>query len=235
MKQLLLLLLLSLNVTAQKIDFKDGKLKKALLELGYDFNKNNEIEISEIDTITKLKVVEKSIKNLDDLKYFKSLKSLNAMTNEIKNLDVFNNNSIIEHINIGDNLFDNKLTLRNIPNLKELHAFLNQIKSIEFTGKNNIKLLTLQGNQFETINFKKLKKLESLALARNELLKSIDIHKNVNLKELQITNTKIIKLDISKNPQLKVLYADENVELIKSEYQKDFKPAKILKKDTLKK
>lgn len=76
------------NINAQSIKFKDDNLKLALLELGYDFNLDNEIQISEIDTVSTLKISKRNIKQLDDLVYFKNLKVINAMANQITNLDV---------------------------------------------------------------------------------------------------------------------------------------------------
>jgi hypothetical protein len=72
---ILVIILIAQNVRAQKIVFKDQNLKAALLNIGYDFNKDSEIEISEIDTITKLNISERKIKSLDDLIYFKKFKN----------------------------------------------------------------------------------------------------------------------------------------------------------------
>ncbi len=99
----------SMNINAQEIKFKDSNLKKALLESGYDFNKNNEIEISEIDTITSLKISKKKIDKLDDLIYFKKLRILYATTNNITKLDVFFDNSIIEELYVGENRLGKKI------------------------------------------------------------------------------------------------------------------------------
>lgn len=93
--KLIVILILSGTVKAQQIKFKDVNLKLALIEQGYDFNKDNEIQISEIDTVTKLKIDKRNIGTLDDLIYFRRLKILNAMKNQITNLDVFSNNSLI--------------------------------------------------------------------------------------------------------------------------------------------
>ena len=69
-----IIVLISVNINAQKIKFKDLKLKSALIELGYDFDKNNEIEVSEIDTVISLKISKRNIDRIDDLIYFKKLK-----------------------------------------------------------------------------------------------------------------------------------------------------------------
>lgn len=217
------------NINAQNIKFKDENLKLALLELAYDFNKDNEIQISEIDTVTTLKISKRNIKQLDDLVYFKNLKIINAMTNQITNLDVFFNNSIIEEIYIGENKLGEKLVLKNLKNLKGLYAFRSGIVEIDFIGTDNIEELYLQGNLFEKIEFKNLTKLYSLQLSENIKLKEIDVSNNKKLVQLYLTYTGISTLDITNNPLLKTLYVEKKVEIKKSEKLPNFKPMPLIK------
>ncbi|MCD9574170.1 hypothetical protein [Flavobacterium soyae] len=217
------------SLYSQRIDFKDENLKKALLELGYDVNKDNEIQISEIDTISKLKISNKNIKSLDDLMYFKKLKIVNAMKNQVVNLDVFFNNSTIEEIYIGENNLGKKLMLKNMPKLKGLYAFRNGLNELVLINTSNIESLYLQGNLFEKISLYELPKLKNLQLSENNNLKKIDVKKNVELIQLYLNSTKIEKLDISNNPLLKTLYIENGVDLSKSENQKNFKPMQMIK------
>lgn len=232
--KILLIILCALffqNTNAQKIKFNDANLKLGLIELGYDFNKDNEIQVSEIDTVTKLNISKKSIKQLDDLLYFKNLKVINAMTNQITNLDVFFNNTMIEEIYIGENQLGEKLVLKNLKNLKGLYAFRNGIKKIDFIGTDNVKSLYLQGNSFERIEFENLSKLNTLQLSENEMLKEVDVSNNNQLVQLYLTDTSISKLDITNNPLLKTLYVEKKVEIKRAEKQSDFKPMPIIKTD----
>lgn len=224
----LLVLIQTQNINAQNVNFKDNNLKIALFELGFDFNKNKEIEISEIDTITSLNISKRNIKYLDDLIYFKKLKVINAMTNQIQNLNVFFNNSVIEEIYIGENQLGKKLTLKNIPNLKGFYAFRNNLEEIKFISTDNIQSLYLQGNLFKKVKFKNLSKLKSLQLSENSKLKIIDISNNKELGQLYLTDTTISKLDITNNPLLKILYVEKNVGLFKNNSQSNFKPMPII-------
>jgi hypothetical protein len=228
---LLISILFFQNINAQKIKFKDENLKIALLELGYDFNKDKEIQISEIDTVTKLKISKRNIHQLDDLVHFKNLKVINAMTNQITNLDVFFNNSVIEEIYIGENQLGKKLVLKNLENLKGLYAFRSGIAEIDFIGTDNIKSLYLQGNSFEKIGFENLSWLNTLQVTENEKLKEIDVSNNKELVQLYLTETSISKLDITNNPLLKTLYVEKKVEIKRAEKQSDFKPMPIIKTD----
>ena len=216
------------NINAQSIKFKDENLKLALLELGYDFNLDNEIQISEIDTVSTLKISKRNIKQLDDLVYFKNLKVINAMANQITNLDVFFNNSIIEEIYIGENKLGEKLVLKNLKNLTGLYAFRNGIVEIDFIGTDNITSLYLQGNLFEKVEFKNLTKLYSLQLSENTKLKEIDVSSNKEIVQLYLTYTDISTLDITNNPLLKTLYVEKKVEIKKSKKLSDFKPMPLI-------
>ena len=221
---ILIILLFTQIVSAQKgISFKDGNLKSVLLESGYDFNKSGEIEVSEIDTVTKLNISKRNISRLDDLIYFKNLKELDANTNQIKNLNVFFNNLVIEEIYIGENLLGKKLILKNLKNLKGLYAFRNSIEEIDLYGTDSIEYMYLQENLFEKVEFKNLSKLKSLQLAENKNLKSINVNSNAELVQLYLTDTAILKLDITGNPILKTLYVDKGVELTKGEKKSIFK------------
>ncbi|WP_338841153.1 hypothetical protein [Flavobacterium ginsenosidimutans] len=217
------------SLYSQRIDFKDENLKKALLELGYDVNKDNEIQISEIDTISKLKISNRNIKSLNDLVHFKKLKTVNAMKNQLANLDVFFNNSTIEEIYVGENMFGKKLVIKNMPKLKGLYAFRNGLDELVLINTPNIESLYLQGNMFEKIILDKLTKLKTLQLSENGNLQLIDINKNIELVQLYLNSTKIVKLDISNNLLLKTLYVDNGVNLLKSEKQSDFKPMQSIK------
>lgn len=221
---ILIFILVSQKGNAQKIAFKDENLKSALLELGYDFNKNSEIEVSEIDTITKLKISKRNIKQLDDLKHFKSLKTVNANDNQIQNLDVFFDNTIIEEIYVGGNHLGKKLILRNLPKLKRLYAFENKLEEMDLIDTDNIQLLYLQDNLFEKIEFKNLLNLTGLQMTGNKKLKDIDISNNKKLGQLYLTHTPVSKLDITNNPLLKILYVEKSVQIVKSNAQSNFKP-----------
>ena len=232
MKRLSFLLFIAMfaqNTWAQKIVFKDLNLKAALLEKGYDRNKDGEIEITEIDTVTKLDVSEKKIRSLDDLKYFKSLKVIAASSNQIENLDVFFDNDVVEGIYVGGNPLGKRLTLKNIKNLKILVAFRSGLESIDLSGTNHIELLYLQGNDLKYIAFPDLANLQGLTLTGNKNLKSIDISSNPKLNYLVLLDTSLSKLDITKNPMLLTLYVDGNVQLIKGKNQSNLKPAPVFK------
>lgn len=224
-----MIIFISVKVNGQKIDFKDLNLKVTLLELGYDYNKNNEIEISEIDTVKSLIISKRNIDKLDDLIHFKNLKVLNAMTNNITNLDVFFNNPVIEELYVGENKLGKKLILKNLTNLRGFFAFRNDLEDIIIENTDKIEQMYLQGNLFQKIELKYLSKLRTLQLNENRNLKNIDVSKNTELIQLYLTETLITKLNISNNPILKTLYIEKNVELLKSNSQDNLKAMPLIR------
>jgi Leucine-rich repeat (LRR) protein len=216
------------SARAQKITFKDENLKQALLDGGYDRNKDGEIDVSEVEKVVKLDITEKKIKSLDDLVWFKSLRALYANDNDIQNLDVFFNNTVIEEIYIGRNRLGKKLILKNIERLRTLAAFADGLEEIELIGTDNIKVLFLQDNRFEKVGFHNLSKLADLIMSGNERLKFVDISFNPTIGDVDLTGTAITQLDVSNNPLLKILYVDNGVKLIKSKNQTNLTPAPVV-------
>ncbi|WP_158960292.1 leucine-rich repeat domain-containing protein [Myroides fluvii] len=178
-----LALFLALSTTyAQSIDFKDPNFKNALLELGFDTNHNGQIERSEIESIEELKISNKNIESLDDLKHFKKLRILYANTNRISDMSVLNGNSVIEEIFIGDNQLGPRLTLEHMPNLKGLYAFRNELKELRFTTPfPYLTSLYIQGNPIKKLNIEPLVNLKSLQLFECDDLRTITINKKQKL------------------------------------------------------
>lgn len=210
LKYLILLFtaLIFFQTSAQKIKFEDFNLKRAIIELGYDRNKNSEIEISEIDTVQKLNLSKRNIKSIDDLIYFKSLKWLNVMTNEIKEIDVFYGNSTIEELYVGENKLGPKLIIKNMPNLSVIYAFRNEIVELEFIGKHSkLKSLYIQGNPVVNLDLQNLPKLENLQLFDCDNLKTIDFDKSTNLKQFFLLDMKVVNVRM-KNDNVKTIYLE---------------------------
>ena len=77
------------------------------------------------------------------------------------------------------------------------------LKGIErFT---NLKTLEVEMGDFSSVDLKKLKKLERLALSACEDLKKLDVSKNTKLKELYCDSCALKNLDLSKNTKLEKL------------------------------
>ncbi|GAA4428966.1 hypothetical protein GCM10023188_13770 [Pontibacter saemangeumensis] len=208
----ILFLFIALQSSAQKIKFKDANLKKALIELGYDFNKNAEIEKAEIDTVSILKVSKRNISSLDDLVHFENLRVVHAMTNNITNINVFFGNSTIEELYIGENKLGPKLVLKDMPNLRGVYAFRNELKDVEFSGNlNKMRSLYLQGNLFVHLDVHNLPNLESLQLFECDQLRTVDISKDTKLRQFFLLDSKVVNV-AWKNQDVKTIFIERKAE-----------------------
>ncbi|KUF43537.1 hypothetical protein AS361_11550 [Myroides marinus] len=213
------------TINAQSIVFKDPKLKKTLIKLGLDKNNNSQIELSEIEDIKELDISGKKIKYLDDLKHFKNLKVLNANTNKISDINVFNGNQIIEIIYIGDNKLGPQLTLENIPNLKGFYAFRNQIKELKFISPfPNLISLYIQGNPFNELNVQNLINLKNLQLFECDDLKKVTLNKKTKIEQFFILDMKIKKI-ISLSEDTNTIYLEKKENAYNEQYNENFKIA----------
>lgn len=114
--------ILSINIAAQEISIKDNNLKTALLQQ-FDQNHNGKLEVSEINTVTELKLDEKNISDLSGLEYFQGLKELNMRKNNISDFSLVNKLTKLENLYIGNNNKIVVLNLKGLVNLKEICAF----------------------------------------------------------------------------------------------------------------
>ncbi|QBJ85143.1 hypothetical protein DDI74_02230 [Chryseobacterium gleum] len=117
-----LAVILFINIAAQEISIKDNNLKTALLQQ-FDQNHNGKLEISEINTVTELKLDEKNISDLSGLEHFQSLIELNLRKNNISDFSVLNKLTKLENLYIGDNNKIGVLNLKGLVNLKGIYAF----------------------------------------------------------------------------------------------------------------
>lgn len=231
MKYIIILFTISVyfQANAQKIKFKDSNLKKALIELGYDRNKNSEIEIREIDTVQKLKLTKRNIKLLDDIVYFKSLKELNVMTNDIRDIKVFYGNTTIEELYVGENKLGPKLVIKEMPNLKGIYAFRNEIIEFEFIGDlPKLKSLYIQENPVVNLDLQNVKNLENLQLFECDKLKTIDLWKTTKIKQFFLLDMKVVNV-ISKNEFVRTAYIEKNSDPKNSPKIDSVKTAPVIK------
>ena len=231
MKYIILLLfsLTFIEDNAQKIKFKDPNLKKALIELGYDRNINKEIEISEIDTVQKLKITKRNINSLDDLVHFKSLNEVNAMTNNIKEISVFYGNSTIQELYVGENKLGPKLTIKNMPNLSGLYAFRNDIVEFEFVEEfSKLRSIYIQGNPVINLDLQNVPNLENLQLFECDELKTIDLLKKTKIKQFFLLDMKVVNV-VSKNEFVRTAYIEKNSDPKNSPKVDSVKTAPVIK------
>lgn len=197
----LLFLSFVINSSAQVINFPDANFKAKLLQANsnvyiahgsdgtfrkIDTNNNNEIEVSEAQTITYLAIDGANISNVTGLAFFSNLHYFNCSDNNLTTLDVsalynliefncsynlltdiiFSTNSIIETFNCSHNNLT-QLDLNLLPNLLDLRCYSNQLQSLSFINKsmNSTDAIYNQITNITAVN----SQLGSLSVANNNL------------------------------------------------------------------
>ncbi|MGU3376063.1 leucine-rich repeat domain-containing protein [Chryseobacterium sp. M5A1_1a] len=169
----------------QKLEFKDKNLEKAVVE-NFDLNKDGVIEASEAEMVTNLFLVQKDIKSMDDLRFFKNVKMV-----------------ILD---------DNIISVITLKNLDKLELFsCTGCKTSSFTAENlkNLASLYMDNNLLESIVLKATPRIDQLTLSLNQL-KTIDLIQLKNLRKLNVEHNKIQKIDISGNSILQTLNVGGN-------------------------
>jgi len=217
------------SVCAQSIAFKDPNFHKALLELGFDTNNNAQIELNEIEHIEELKLSNKNIEFLDDLKHFKSLRILYVNTNRISDMSVLNGNEVIEEIFIGDNQLGPRLILENMPNLKGLYTFRNQLKELRFTTSfPHLTSLYIQGNPMKKLNIEPLVNLKILQLFECYDLRQITINKNTSFEQFFLHKMKV-KNVVSQSETTSIIYLEKEKDVYTKPNNENFKISPVIK------
>lgn len=106
--------------SSEIIQFPDSNLKSAVLEV-FGKNSDDEITISEAESIKLLSLPNKGIKNLEGLQYFKNLVMLQLYENEIKDLTVLSALTNLDILVLSDNYIEDISPLANLTGLKNLN------------------------------------------------------------------------------------------------------------------
>jgi hypothetical protein len=218
----------------QTITFEDPKFKAELLSItltstnyAYDLNNNRtvvdtnndgEIQISEAENLSKLKIgnpyPELLISSTPEISYFRNLSALSISFSNITHLNLSNfpyleylyfSSSNIQEINATGSNALNSLNLSGTNQYTSLFDFLQtsaNITSLELSRFENITSIDL--SRFPQIN--------NVSIDEMFNLESLNIENNINLKNLSLTDTRISALDFSSNPNLESLAMNDNNE-----------------------
>ncbi len=228
---LLLLAILTIQTTqAQIIDFPDANFKNALLnqptvdqnsngnyDSYVDSNLDGEIQISEAEAITALKISSSQITSLEGIQYFTNLRVLDCNRNTLTTLEHLNELSSLLSLNCGWNPLtssesisaltnlswlmcdENDLTeldLSSFSNLTFLDCSKNNITSLNLTGANSIETLKCFNNMITTLDVNNLTALKYISCSQNQITQ-LDVSALTYLEELQCTANNISSLDVS--------------------------------------
>ena len=223
-------LFLSTLTSAQIVDIPDANFKRALIDQGVDTNGDGEIQVSEAELVEKLDLRIRSISNMVGIEYFKSLKVLNAYSNDITQIDITNNINL-EELDLSDNEFTEIDLTKNV-NLRILEIAGNDLLELDISrnlllqelyARNSSDILEIDVRSnalLEVLDLASWLRLKELDVSNNLLLRElnisgadlteIDLRNNINLEKLECFNMEWDEIDISKNLKLKFLDLSRN-------------------------
>lgn len=176
-------------------------------------NKINKIDISNCTRLNELNCDKNNLRELNT-ENNTFLNSLNCSNNKIKSLDIKNNKKIT-HLKCFNNLLET-LDCQSMKKLNEIDCHSNKLLNLKVTGCLRLTILLCMNNKLETLILTKNTRLKALIANSNNItsvklpqlknkrsiILKVILNDN-NLKKLNAINTKINKLDLSGNDNLK--------------------------------
>ena len=176
------------------IQFKDPRFLEAILEDGNDRNNDGQISEKEASVVEGLYLNDKSIRNMDEIKYFTALTYLNCFYNQLTSLDV-SKNTALTYLNCGRNQLTSLDVSKNTA-LTELSCDYNQLTSLDVSKNTALTYLRCSYNQLTSLDVSKNTALTKLYCSDNQLT-SLDLSKNTALISLFCADNFITSLDVS--------------------------------------
>jgi len=167
-----------------------------------------------------------------DVSQLDSLELLDISNNQISAIDV-TQNLFLNNLNVSSNRI-NQLNTNSNDSLQSLDCSTNQLKSLDLSKNSDIKTLSASSNQFQSLNLASNHLLAKVDLSQN-LLSSLDLSVDTSLMSLVCStnlltnlnikngkNSKIDKLDVTDNPDLRCILVDDVVNSNnKTDWKKD--------------
>ena len=167
------------------VHFKDAEFEKEIIIMA-DLNVDNQLSQAELAFIKELDLSGRELTDLEDIKYFTGLLSLDCSDNQLTTLDISNNLA-----------------------LEELICDNNILTSLDISNNTALTQLSCESNQLTTLDVNKNIALTSLNCDRNQLA-SIDLSSNTALTGFYCRENNLTSLDVSKNTALRSLYCSYN-------------------------
>lgn len=162
--------------------------------------------IEKLSNLTKLDLEKNNIENID-LSNNVSLIDVALSANKLSNIDVSKNTNLVKFYVSSNQL--TSLDLSNNDNIERMDISLNKISSIDISNLNNLKSVALSANRISSLNVNTNVLLESLYASSN-LLSSIDITNNNNLINIDLADNSLSSIDVKDKTNLKYLKLSKN-------------------------
>jgi Leucine-rich repeat (LRR) protein len=193
----------------------DANFKAALLaDDAINTNDDPEIQYGEAEAYTgTIEVANLGISDMTGLEAFKSVTGLDCSDNNLSQLIVRQNASLV-FINCGNNELGS-LDVSLNPALETLNCASNQLKGLSLGTNNNLRQLDCQSNQLEQLDLFGNMVLTELYCQSNQL-KQLDLSNNAVLRELYCQSNQLVILDVKNgnNEQITAFDARNNPSLV---------------------
>jgi hypothetical protein len=210
MKNLLLAItLLSSIANTQIVTVPDANFRAALI-YKYDFNNDNQIQNTEVDTVTKLSVTGLSISDLTGIEAFTNLQNLWCGNNQLSTINLAMNSNLIR-LTCGNNQITT-LNLSANPALTYLDCPQNQLTNLNLTTNTALYDVICSGNQLSTLSLGSNITLGALDAGGNNLT-TINLSQNTGLTFLRIWDNHLTSLDVRSNTILNYFACNNNPNL----------------------
>jgi hypothetical protein len=208
MKKILVVLSLCVTgiISGQIITIPDANFKAALLPIA-DTNNDGEIQVSEAEALQIMDVQSQNIASMEGIQSFVNLTSLNCFSNDLTELNLTQNVSLID-LWIGQNDLTEIDLAQNV-NLVNFDCGGTLISNFDFTHNLNVASIYIYFNNVVTsLDVSLNQALEELNYS-NGVLTSL-ITQNPNLRSLVCTSNQLETIDVSQNPNLEFLDIGDN-------------------------
>ena len=206
------------SVTINETNFPDEHFREALLAL--DEGKDGVFTKSEIEGLTELTLTSLSIRSLEGIKYFTSLKELRCNGNSIKELDLSYNTQLEDLACSANELVSLDLTNnKNLSRLECQHAYQNyqsdedkakpKLVTLNISGLDKLYSIDCKYNDVSELDLSGKTRLSSLDCTANKLTQ-LNTGDCSALYSVYCSGNQITSLDFTNNPRLSYLYCQNN-------------------------
>jgi Leucine-rich repeat (LRR) protein len=172
----------------------DANFEKKLISLGIDAGTiDGAVLTSSISSLNTLNVFSSSIKDLTGIQDFVALTTLYCHQNQIANLDISNNKTLVT-FSCSSNQLTNLDISKNLA-LTSLSCGSNQIGALDISKNLALKIFSCISNQISNLDVSKNIALTQLQCSNNQL-KDLDVSKNINLTIFNCGNNKLLNLNL---------------------------------------
>ena len=172
------------NIEINATNFPDENFRNFLLSQSY--GQDGILTVSEINSVSKMEVKHKEIKDLKGIEFFTALTELDCSSNYLESLDM-SKNTALRYLNCND--YD--------------------LKYLNVSKNSALEWLYCCNNELQSLDVSKNTALIGLYCWSNQLT-SLDISRNTSLEYLQCGSNKLTSIELPKNAALNNIRCESN-------------------------